>query len=112
MPWAADEPRWAAVAVWGEPRRSVLSAVVKEALRKHEIAADDSFKAELTTRLVGKVSRACRAVFTLCRCQLLLPQAICGSFIDTYGRRKVMKRMLTMSVLAMVAISGSATAGR
>jgi hypothetical protein len=31
-----------------------LSAVVKEALRKHEIAADDSFKAELTTRLVGK----------------------------------------------------------
>ena len=36
----------------------LLSGVVKEALRKHEIAADDSFKAELTTRLVGKSSRA------------------------------------------------------
>jgi hypothetical protein len=51
MPWAADEPRWRC----GVSRGSrCLSAVVKEALRKHEIAADDSFKAELTTRLVGK----------------------------------------------------------
>ena len=52
MPWAAeDEPRWR----WGASRGSRRgSAVVKAAPRKHEIAADDSFKAELTTRLVGK----------------------------------------------------------
>jgi hypothetical protein len=50
-PWAAEGLRWRCGASRGSRR---LSAVVKEALRKHEIAADDSFKAELTTRLVGK----------------------------------------------------------
>jgi hypothetical protein len=55
MPWAAeDEPRRAAVAVWGEPRQSVPVRRRQGRLRKHEIAADDSFKAELTTRLLGK----------------------------------------------------------